>query len=386
MTDFAERIDLLTVDDLRRAGSLKWTAYPDAIGAWVAEMDFGLAPAIAEVLHDMVARQQTGYAPLRLRSDLRDACAEFLTDRYGWQVPATQVHWLPDVLTGLAAVLTHWLPAGSGVIMPTPCYMPFVDMPGAFGHRLVQLPMLRGADDWQFDLAGLDHEFASGAKLLVLCNPHNPIGKVYSRAELEQICAVVERHGGLVFSDEIHAPLTYPGARHVPYASINEVAAAHTVTAMSASKSFNLAGLKCAQLVLTNERMQQFWTRHGHGLPYEATPLGMAANIAGYRYGREWLDEVLDYLDGNRRLVTELVGQSMPQVRMVQPDATYLALLDCRELGLADPRKHFLDAGVALTDGADCGDAGRGHVRLNFAMPRPILRRAIEQMAAAVAG
>ncbi|MGB3955980.1 MAG: aminotransferase class I/II-fold pyridoxal phosphate-dependent enzyme [Brooklawnia sp.] len=384
MTDFAARMDALTVDDLRRAGSLKWTAYPDAIGAWVAEMDFGLAPAIAEVLGDLVARQQTGYAPLRLRSDLKAACADFLANRYGWQVPARRVHWLPDVLTGLAAVMTHGLPPHSGVIMPTPCYMPFVDMPRAFGHRLVQLPMLRDTDQWQFDLDGLDREFTAGARLLVLCNPHNPIGKVYSRTELEQVCEVVEHHGGLVFSDEIHAPLTYPGAQHVPYASINDVAAAHTVTALSASKAFNLAGLKCAQLVLTRDDHQQFWTRQGHGLPYEATPMGVAANIAAFRDSHQWLEELIGYLDGNRRLVTELVAELLPEVRMVQPDATYLALLDCRQLGLANPRKHFLAAGVALTDGADCGDAGRGHVRLNFAMPRPILRRAIEQMAASI--
>ena len=232
--------------------------------------------------------------------------------------------------------------------------------------------------DWQFDLEGLDREFAAGARLLVLCNPHNPIGKVYTRPELEQICAVVERHGGMVFSDEIHAPLTYPGVRHVPYATINEVAAAHTVTAMSASKSFNLAGLKCAQMILTNDALQDFWTGQGHGLPYESTPIGMATNIAAYREGGAWLAEVLDYLAGNRRLVTELVGELMPQVRMIEPDATFLALLDCRELGLDDPRQHFLRAGVALTDGAECGYAGRGHVRLNFALPRPILRRAVE--------
>jgi len=134
-------------------------------------------------------------------------------------------------------------------------------------------------------------------------------------------------------------------------------------------------------MILTNDALQDFWTGQGHGLPYESTPIGMATNIAAYREGGEWLAEVLDYLAGNRRLVTELVGELMPQVRMIEPDATFLALLDCRELGLDDPRQHFLRAGVALTDGAECGDAGRGHVRLNFALPRPILRRAVEAMA-----
>lgn len=381
MSDFAERIDALTIDDLRAAGSLKWTTYPAAIGAWVAEMDFGLAPEIETTVRDMIDRNLTGYAPMNLRAGLKEATAGFVDSRYGWQVDAAQVHWLPDVLTGFAISMTHWLPKGSPIVVPTPCYMPFVDMPGAFGHQLVQLPMLRTETEWTMDLDGLEREFAAGAKLLVLCNPHNPIGKVYSRAELEAICEIVERHGGLVFSDEIHAPLTYPGVQHLPYAGLNEVAAGHTITAMSASKSFNLAGFKCAQLVLTNPEHQRFFTSQGHGLPYESTPMGMAANIAAFTSGKPWLDETLAYLDANRTLVTRLVAETMPGVRLIQPDATFLALLDCRELDLDDARQHFMDAGVALTDGAECGDAGRGYVRLNFAMPRPILRQAIELMA-----
>ncbi len=277
--------------------------------------------------------------------------------------------------------MTHWLPAGSGIIMPTPCYMPFVDLPGAFGHRLIELPMLADDTGWQMDLDALDAAFAAGARLLVLCNPHNPIGKAYSREELEQVCQVVERHGGLVFSDEIHAPITFPGVQHVPYASISDTAAQHTVTAMSASKAFNLAGLKCAQMILTNDAHQRFYTSQGHGLPYESSPFGMAANIAAFTQGDQWLGEVLEYLDGNRALLAELVAELLPQVRLTAPQATFLAWLDCRGLGLPDARRHFLDAGVALTDGADCGQAGRGGVRLNFALPRPILRQTIELMA-----
>ncbi|MGI5952196.1 MAG: MalY/PatB family protein [Brooklawnia sp.] len=381
MSEFAARIDALTIDDLRAAGSLKWTTYPGAIGAWVAEMDFGLAPPVAAAINELVQRQQTGYAPLALRTGLKQATADFVAARYGWAPAPQQVHWVPDVLSALGIVMTHWLPAGSGIIMPTPCYMPFVDLPGAFGHRLIELPMLAGEDGWQMDLAALDATFAAGARLLVLCNPHNPIGKVYSRAELEQICQVVERHGGLVFSDEIHAPITFPGVQHVPYAGISDTAAQHTVTAMSASKAFNLAGLKCAQMILTNDAHQRFYTSQGHGLPYESSPIGMAANIAAFTQGDQWLVDVLEYLHGNRALLGELVAELLPQVRLTTPEATFLAWLDCRGLGLADARKHFLDAGVALTDGADCGQAGRGSVRLNFALPRPILRQAIELMA-----
>ena len=381
MTEFADRIDALTTADLVAAGSLKWTTYPNAIGAWVAEMDFGLAPEVSAAMADIIGRQLTGYAPMPMRSEIREATAEFLASRYGWEVNTGRVHQLPDVLTGFAAIMTHWLPKGSKIIVPTPCYMPFTDMPAAFGHELVELPMLADEAGWHVDLDGLDREFAAGARLLVLCNPHNPIGKVYSPAELTEICEVVDRHGGLVFSDEIHAPLTFSGVQHQPYAALNETAAAHTVTAMSASKSFNLAGLKCAQLVLTNRDHQHHFANAGHGLPYESTPIGMAANIAAFRHGGPWLAETLDYLEGNRDLLVELVGELLPGVQVRVPDATFLAWLDVCELGLADPHRKFLDAGVALTDGAQCGQAGRGAVRFNFALPRPLLREAVERMA-----
>ncbi|WIY82321.1 aminotransferase class I/II-fold pyridoxal phosphate-dependent enzyme [Propionimicrobium sp. PCR01-08-3] len=385
MSEFADRIDALTPDDLRTAGSLKWTTYPGAIGAWIAEMDFGIAPKIQDALGDMVARQQTGYAPMAMRTELKQATSEFLAARYGWQVDWPKVQWLPDVLTGLGIVMTHWLPAHSKIIVPTPCYFPFVDMPVTFGHERVDLPMLRGNDEWTMDFDALDREFAAGAKLLILCNPHNPIGKVFDRAELEAICEIVERHHGMVFSDEIHAPLVYPASNpHIPYASINETAAAHTVTAMSASKSFNIAGLKCAQMVLTNPTQQRFYETQGHGLPYESSPLGMAANIAAFREGTPWLGEVLDYLDGNRAVVTKMVSELLPGVKYIEPQASFLAWLDFRPVGLDDPQRHFLEAGVAVTAGAECGEIGRGQVRFNFAMPRPVLIEAIEKMADAL--
>lgn len=384
MSEFADRIDALTIDDLVAAGSLKWTTYPDAIGAWVAEMDFGIAPQIAEQLSEMLSLQQTGYAPMRLRTELRQATAEFVAGRYDWQLPPEQVYWLPDVLTGLAIVMTQWLPPHSRIVVPTPCYMPFVDMPTTFGHQRIELPMVRGENNWTMDLDALAREFDAGAKLLLLCNPHNPIGKAFERAELEAICQIVEEHEGLVFSDEIHAPLSYPGIQHVPYASINESAAAHTITAMSASKSFNLAGLKCAQLILTNPEHQRFFSAQGHGLPYESSPFGMAANITAFRHGGPWFAETLQYLNENRKLFGSMLAELLPEVGYIEPQASFLAWLDCRELGLSDPRRHFLEAGVALTDGAECGVAGRGHVRFNFALPRAIMQRAIEKMAASL--
>lgn len=387
--DFEARMDSISVDDLRAAGSLKWTADPDALAAWIAEMDFGLAPDISDTIQRWAASQLTGYAPMQLRAGLKEATARFVATRYGWTVPAENVHTLPDVLSGLAIVFKHLSDTSGTVIIPTPSYMPFPLMPGAFGREQIQVPM-RFDTDWYLDLDDLDRAFAQGGQILILCNPHNPIGKVYSADELADIAEVVERHHGLVFSDEIHAPLVYPGRSHAPYASVNEVTAHHTVTAMAASKAWNIAGLKCAQLVLTNPDHQRWMTDHAHGVPHDSSTLGMAASIAAYNNSREWLDHVVTYLDRNRHFITEFLADRIPELGYHVPDATYLAWLDARNLPIAAEHRYDFasfarqEAGVMLTSGDMCGDAGRGQVRMNFATPRPILQRMLNQLADAV--
>jgi len=382
----AAAIDLRTPAGLRTSGGLKWTAYPGALGAWVAEMDCGLAPPVKAALEDAVRRELTGYVPRQLRDELCVATSEFVSQRYGWTIDPAQVFGIPDVVTALNDVLTFWSEPGGAVIVPTPAYMPFPHLPLNYGRRVIELPMRRTADGWTLDLNDLDAAFNDGGRLLILCNPHNPIGKVYGHRELLGICEVVEDHDGQVFADEIHAPLVFdaPARRHIPYASLNAVAAAHTVTAFSASKAFNVAGLKCAQMVLTNP-VQLAW-RQAHDLDQEPGVLGVAANIAAYRQGWDWLAEVLAYLDINRHLLVQLVAQVLPGVKMRQPEGTYLAWLDVSALDLGDsPAAFFRDwAGVALTEGSECGQAGRGCVRLNFATPTRVLRQMIDQMAGAL--
>lgn len=380
--DFVRRVEAQTPSDLVRAGSLKWTAFPNAYGAWVAEMDFGLAPAIRSAITDYIAKGMTGYAPMWLREGLKTATVEWLAERFDWRVAPERVHWLPDVLTGLTMTLSYLARPGK-VIVPTPCYMPFVDIPATCGREIVQVPMIRADTGWKFDFPALDKAFADGGAVLVLCNPHNPIGKVVAPDEMAEITRIVDSHDGLVFSDEIHAPLVLDG-KHTSYAASSPAAANHTVTAVAASKSFNIAGLKCAQLIVTNDDQQAWLENRGHGLVHESSPVGMVATLAAYRDGRAWLDQVVDYLRGNRDLVTELVAAKLPGVKMIPAQATFLAWLDVRALGLADPRRHFLDHGVALTDGRECGDAGDGHIRLCFATPRPVLRAIIDRMAASL--
>lgn len=378
--------DGLTVEELRRRGGLKWSLFPGAIGSFVAEMDFGTAPAVTQALHAAVDGGAFGYLPPALLAGMSEAYAAWSRDRYGWAVPPERVRPLADVLAGMAAAVEHFSRPGSPVILPTPAYMPFLTLPAVLGREVIEVPMARDGDRYGYDLDALDAAYRAGGHLLVLCNPHNPIGRVLEPAEMTAVAEVVDRHGGRVFSDEIHAPLVFPGSRHVPYASLDDVTAGHAVTATSASKAWNLPGLKCAQLVLSNSADADLWSRVGLLAEHGASTLGVVANTAAYTGGAGWLDDVLGYLDGNRRLLAELVAEHLPGVGYTPPEGTYLAWLDCRELGLAEPGAFFLErAGVALTDGVLCGAAGSDHVRLNLATPRPVLAQAVEQMGAALA-
>jgi cystathionine beta-lyase len=378
--------DDITVDSLREIGSLKWTAFPDRIAAWVAEMDFGIAPPITEALHAAVDRGAFGYMPPSDAAAMADAFASWSSARYDWAVDPADVHAFPDVISALEVAIEHFSAPGSAIVVPTPAYMPFLTVPQLHGRQVVQVPLSNDGERWAYDLDALDRALGDGGGLLVLCNPHNPIGKVLERDEMAAIGEIVERHGARVFSDEIHAPLVYPGRRHVPYASVNEVTAGHTLTATSASKAWNLPGLKAAQVIVSNAADRERWGTEGAMWGHGAANLGVIANTAAYTGGGAWLDDVVEYLDGNRRLLAELVAEHLPGVRYVVPDGTYLAWLDCAALALPQSPAEFFGerAAVSLTDGALCGEVGATAVRFNFAMPRPVLRRAIEAMGEAL--
>jgi len=378
-------LDRIDVGTLRRAGGLKWSMHPEAIGAFVAEMDFGTAPAVRAALHAAVDAGGLGYLPAAASEAMSAAYAAWSADRYGCPVDPADVRPVADVVAAFQLAIEHLSRPGSPVVLPTPAYMPFLIVPPALGREVIQVPLLADGPRSGYDLAALDAAFAAGGDLLVLCNPHNPVGRVLEPAEMLAIAEVVDRHGGRVFADEIHAPLVFPGHRHVPYASLSPVTAGHALTATSASKAWDLAGLKCAQVVLSNDADRELWERvgllAGHGT---ATP-GAIAATAAYSAGGPWLASVLEYLDGNRRLLAELVADLLPGVGYTPPEGTYLGWLDFRETGPAEPAAHFLErAGVAMTDGARCGEAGRGFARFTFALPRPLLRAAVQRLAAAM--
>jgi cystathionine beta-lyase len=384
---FTEMTDRITIDELRRGGSVKWTkGGPDVLGAFIAEMDFGTAPAIEAALHEAVARSMFGYLPSALADQLAEACAAWQRDHYGWSPDPGRIRPLPDVLKVLEAAIVVFSRPGSPVILPTPAYMPFLTLPGHLGREIIQVPMASDHGRYVFDLEGIEAAFRAGGDLLVLCNPCNPVGRVYTRDELSAVAEVVARHGGRVFADEIHAPLVYPGGRHIPYASVSAAAAAHTITGTAASKGWNLPGLKCAQAILGTDADAAVWAEAGWVYEHGASTPGVIASIAAYTGGGAWLSDVVDYLDGSRKLLGELLAAQLPSVGYQIPEGTYLAWLDCRSLGLdGSPAELFLDKGrVLLTDGADCGDAGRGYIRLNFATPRPVLAEMIRRMASAL--
>ena len=378
----AAEFDRIDVGTLRRGGSVKWSMYPEAIGAFVAEMDFGTAPPVTAALHAAVDAAVFGYLPAGTVEQMSAAYAAWSRDRYGWAVDPVDVRPVADVVAGLRLAIEHFSAPGTPVVLPTPAYMPFVSVPPQLGREVIEVPLSAGH---RYDLDALAAAFEAGGDLLILCNPHNPVGRVLTPAEMLAIAEVVDRYGGRVFSDEIHAPLVFGDARHVPYASLSPVTAAHTLTATSASKAWNLPGLKCAQVVLSSDADRETWAGIGPLAEHGAATLGVVANTAAYESGGPWLVEVLSYLDGNRRLLGTLVADLLPGVVYTPPEGTYLGWLDFRATGPADPAAYFLEkAGVAMTDGALCGEAGRGFGRFTFALPRPIMREAVERIAAAM--
>ncbi|MGC4193230.1 MAG: aminotransferase class I/II-fold pyridoxal phosphate-dependent enzyme [Thermomicrobiales bacterium] len=386
MAAIAETFDALTSEQLTGVLGRKWTSYPDCIGAFVAEMDYGTAPAVQQALRDAVEANFFGYVPQQALDDLQKATSRWYRDLTGWDVPASRISVIADVLTGMQYTIEHFSRAGSKIIVPTPAYMPFLSLPGVLGREVIEVPMLNQHGTWTYDLDGIDKAFADGGGLLVICNPHNPIGKVLHREEMEALSEVVARHNGRVFSDEIHAPLVYPGQKHIPYASINDVAASHTVTSIAASKAWNIAGLKCAQLVISNDADAEVWKVAG-AFNHGASTLGVVASTAGYNDGRDWLAEVIAYLDGNRKLLGRLVEEHLPGAQYSMPEGTYLAWIDLTQTPLDGDLGVFFreEAKVAITDGSACGVVGRRCIRFNLAMPRHMMEQALRQMGEAIA-
>ena len=371
---------------MRDRKSEKWATFPpDVLPAFVAEMDFALAPPVRAAAQAALELGDVGYA---WSAALPRAFSSFARDRFGWDVDERSVFAVPDVMAGVAEALHVLTPARARVVINPPVYPPFFDVIAHEDRTVVEVPLLHDAQSrWTIDVGALERAFSEGAKAYLLCSPHNPVGRVWSQAELSEIAALAARHNVAVISDEIHAPLTMPGMTFVSFLAVapNQPC----VALWSASKAWNIAGLKCAVMVASADprdamaarlksRPDEIESRIGH--------LGVLTSVAAFREGAAWLDDLRAYLHGNSQLLLELLREYLPQVRYSPPDATYLAWIDCTDLHLdGDPAKFFLQRGrVALETGRKFGRASADWVRLNFGTSRVIMREIVERMAQAL--
>lgn len=369
--------DALTLEQLRRRKSIKWRTYePDVLPAWVAELDVPLAEPVRDALRRAVADDDTGYAA---PSGLGRAFAGFAARRWGWTVDPERCWPVADVMVGVGEALTALTQPGAGVVICPPVYHPFSTVLPERDRVAVPVPLVDGA----LDLPGIDLALAAGASAVLLCSPHNPTGRVWTGEELSALDAVVREHGAVVVSDEVHAPLALPGA---PFTSYLAEGDRRAVAVVSASKAFNLAGLKAALLVAGDEQVQQRLAALPPEVAMRAGHLGVLAGTAAYEDGDVWLDALLGHLDRNRSRLADLLAEQLPALRWQPPQASYLAWLDCRAVS-EQAAAVFLERGrVALVDGTEYDPhAGAGWARLNFGTPGPVLDEAVRRMAVAIA-
>jgi cystathionine beta-lyase len=380
------RLEALSEDVLRQRTGEKWREYPpDVLPLWVADMDYPCAEPIRRRLQRALDVGDTGY-PLHPRpTRLPQLFAERAQRRYGWTVEPRRVELISEVVQGMYVAISQFSAPGEGVIVQTPIYPPFLGAVENLGRTLLANPLRETAQGFAVDVEGLRAQ-ASRARILMLCNPHNPTGRVLTRGELEAIAKVALEHDLVIVSDEIHADLVYRGGRHVPIASLSPEVEARTITLTAGSKAFNIAGLRVGLAIFGSEALRKRFIGFDRHLRGGLGGLGILALEAAWSHADPWLDEVLPYLEANRDFVAAFVASELPGVRHFAPEGTYLAWLDCRALGLApSPQRFFLErAKVGLSAGPTFGPPGEGFVRLNFATSRALLTRALEQMAKAV--
>jgi cysteine-S-conjugate beta-lyase len=371
--------------ELRKRLSAKWQTYPaDVLPLTVAEMDFDLAAPVAEALQEASGRSDAGYA--MPEPGLGRALAGFAGRRWDWEIDPASVTAVTDVGVGVVELIRLLARAGDAVVISPPVYPPFFDWVREAGARLLEVPLAHDAAGWRLDLAALEAAFAAGPAAYVLCNPHNPAGRVHTAGELAELVRLAQAHQVTVISDEIHGPLVLPGATFTPLLTVPG-AAEVAASVLSASKAWNLAGLKCAAVVTAAPRMAALAGRFPPDTRWRVGHLGVIATVAAFTAGEPWLDRLLVTLGHRRDLLAGLLRERLPMLGWDPPDATYLAWLDCTALGPGNQaRDLFLERGrVALEPGLRFGAVGSGYARLNFATSSDILDHATARMAASVA-
>ncbi len=353
------------------------------IPLWVADMDFETCPAITQALKQRLEHPIFGYS--EEPPGYRPAITEWLRRRQGWEIRDEWLSFIPGVVTGIGLAVNVLTGRGDKVIIQPPVYHPFRLVPEANGRKVVYNPLiLTDEGRYQMDLDGLERLIDDKCKLLILCNPHNPGGTIWSRQELIRLADTCARRSILVVSDEIHADLPLFGRRHIPFASVSEAAAQNSITFGAPSKTFNIAGLVSSYAVVPNDSIRRrfFSWLKANGLNHVPLVAATATETA-FTKGGEWLDELIGYLEGNVSLVIDYLAREIPAIRPMRPDASFLVWLDCRQTGL--DHRELVDlfvnkAGLALNDGEMFGPGGEGFMRMNVGTPRSVVLRALEQI------
>jgi cysteine-S-conjugate beta-lyase len=374
--DFDERIDR------RGTAAIKWDKYAgrDVIPMWVADMDFRSAPAIIEALDRRVRHGLFGYTDPP--GELDDAIVTHLKTEYGWQVERDWLVWLPGLVSGINLVCRAIGEDGDDVITAIPVYHPFLTGPVNQRRTVTRVPMRLQGDRWVWDFERLEASVTPRTRLLLLCSPHNPVGRAFSREELAELARIAEKHDLVVCSDEIHCGLVLDADKaHIPFATLGHGAASRTITLMAASKTFNLPGLGCAFAVVSEPALRARMARAAAGIVPRVNAMGYAATLAAYRDSTGWKRALIDYLRANRDLVIRSVSR-IPGLSITPIEATYLAWIGVDSKITPDPAAFFEKAGVGLYDGKVFGT--EGYVRLNFACPRSLLDQALGRMASAL--
>ncbi len=374
--------DFDTIIDRKVSDSHKWRKYEgkDVIPMWVADMDFVSPPAAIDALRQRVVHGIFGYA--EPAPQLKERVAEHLQQRHHWVISPEWIVWLPGLVTGLNVACRSVGRPGAGILTTPPIYPPFLTAPRLAGKRLQTCPLSYCGTRWELDLDGLKRAAVDGNALFLLCNPHNPTGRVFTRKELETLADICLQSNLVICSDEIHCDLILePGCRHVPMAALSPEVARQTITLMAPSKTFNLPGLGCAYAVIPDPRLRRRFKRAMAGIVPHVNLFGYVAAQAAYEHAIPWLEALLNYLRDNRQLVYQAV-QQMKGLSMAPVEATYLAWIDARQSRFEDPADFFERNGVGLSDGVHFG--APGFLRLNFGCPRSLLTKALARMAQAV--
>ena len=385
--DFDAPIDRRGTDSLKFDRAEARHRSPDLLSLWVADMDFATAPEIVDAIRRRAEHGIFGYT--EPGPGYFATLDRWCSSRYGWHVAADEVVTTPGVVYALACAVRAFTQPGDAVVVQQPVYYPFTGVVVDNGRELANAPLVFDGRSYGMDFDALERTVAeSGAKLFLLCNPHNPVGRAWTREELERVADICARHGLVVVSDEIHMDFARPGHEHVPFASVAEGLGLRYVVCVSASKTFNLAGLQTANAVIPDAELRRAFQREIWASGYsQPNTLGLVASQAAYEHGAAWLDGLKAYLEGNWTLLSDAIAQRMPELRLVEAESTYLAWMDCRALGLdAKQLERFVEdeAGLWLDCGDMFGEGGEGFIRINIATQRAYLARALDQLAAAV--